>query len=216
MKPKARPTTPRRRPKGTSGTAIVDAILDAAGELFVAGGLEHTTTNRIAERAGVSVGSVYQYFPNKQSIVAGLTSRVNRELLDGITRAVTEPGPFEEKLERALLAYVSESACDLPLRRALVAGVPREWVDANIASSEQEIVERLWPLAREARPDVDEAALRRALVSCVFAVRGAMQGALLYHPESLREPAFLRQLGAMVNAILATIQGDAIWPQHCQ
>jgi AcrR family transcriptional regulator len=52
-----------------------NAILDAAAQVLLAKGYERATTDRIAERAGVSIGSVYEYFPNKESIFAALTLR---------------------------------------------------------------------------------------------------------------------------------------------
>jgi len=53
----------------------VDAILQAAIDLFAGEGHARTTTNRIAERAGVSIGSLYQYFPHKDAILAALFER---------------------------------------------------------------------------------------------------------------------------------------------
>ena len=51
---------------------MVEAILTAAARVFVEDGLDGATTNRIAEVAGVSVGSLYQYFPNKQALASAL------------------------------------------------------------------------------------------------------------------------------------------------
>jgi AcrR family transcriptional regulator len=70
-------TVPRRIPKQRRSRATVDAIVEAAAHLLAARGWEASTTNHIAERAGVSIGSLYKYFPNKSSILAG-TSRATR------------------------------------------------------------------------------------------------------------------------------------------
>ena len=64
---------PRKRPRQQRSQTTVDAVLTAAEMLLQRGG--PFTTNHIAQRAGVSVGSLYQYFPNKQSIVAALQER---------------------------------------------------------------------------------------------------------------------------------------------
>ena len=61
---------PRKISRQARSLATVEVILDAAGLLLVDEGYEQTTTNRIAERAGVSIGSLYQYFPNRESVVA--------------------------------------------------------------------------------------------------------------------------------------------------
>jgi AcrR family transcriptional regulator len=59
----------------------VDAIIEAAGQLLVSKGRAAVTTNAVAERAGVSIGSLYQYFPNKEAIFAALQERHRDEVM---------------------------------------------------------------------------------------------------------------------------------------
>ena len=66
---------PRKRPGQARSRDTVEAILRAAVELFSARGYAGTNTNDLADRAGVSVGSVYQYFPNKDAILTALVER---------------------------------------------------------------------------------------------------------------------------------------------
>lgn len=66
---------PRRRPRQARSQATAAAILDAAARVFAAHGYAAGTTNRIAERAGVSVGSLYEYWPNKDAILTALLER---------------------------------------------------------------------------------------------------------------------------------------------
>jgi len=61
---------PRKKPKQARSKATVDAIVEATGQVFERRGMRKTTTTKIAERAGVSVGSLYQYFPDKQALIA--------------------------------------------------------------------------------------------------------------------------------------------------
>ena len=70
-----RPTSPRKRPQQARSQLTVEAILAAAAQVFEARGYGAGTTNRIAERAGVSIGSLYEYFPNKDAIVVALAER---------------------------------------------------------------------------------------------------------------------------------------------
>jgi len=65
-------TNPRKLPVQSRAKATVDVITEAAARILTREGVDALTTNRIAEVAGVSVGSVYQYFPNKEAIVATL------------------------------------------------------------------------------------------------------------------------------------------------
>ncbi len=66
---------PRKSPQQERSRFTVDAILEAAAYILVRRGYEGLTTNRIAERAGVNVASLYQYFPNKEAVLAELMRR---------------------------------------------------------------------------------------------------------------------------------------------
>src|ERR1700722_2109912 len=66
---------PRKAAKQARAQATVDAILEAGAQIFERLGYAGATTNRIAERAGVSIGSLYQYFPSKDAILVALARR---------------------------------------------------------------------------------------------------------------------------------------------
>ncbi|PMB09477.1 TetR/AcrR family transcriptional regulator [Fischerella thermalis CCMEE 5273] len=65
-------TNPRKLPQQERSKITVDAILTATARILVKDGYAKTNTNRIAELAGVSIGSLYQYFPSKEAIIAAL------------------------------------------------------------------------------------------------------------------------------------------------
>ena len=100
----------RRSPKQLRSRAIVDAIVQAGRELLANEGASSLTTNRIAERAGVSIGSLYRYFPNKDAVLAAIyDADIGREVAD--IRAV---GDWE--IDHA------------PLRAAVIASGPMRGV----------------------------------------------------------------------------------------
>lgn len=66
--------TPRKRPRQQRSRETVEVLLEAAAQVFQAEGLQ-ATTNRIAERSGYSVGTLYQYFPNKRALLHSLAER---------------------------------------------------------------------------------------------------------------------------------------------
>jgi AcrR family transcriptional regulator len=78
---------PRKRPQQRRSQATVDAILDAAAELFSGAGFAPASTNAIAGRAGVSIGSLYQYFPNKLALLEAVRERHVKGLWEEIGRA---------------------------------------------------------------------------------------------------------------------------------
>lgn len=73
--PRANPAKLRKSPAQSRSRATVEAILDAAAHILVTQGFAAASTNRIAEKAGVSIGSLYQYFPNKGALIAALRRR---------------------------------------------------------------------------------------------------------------------------------------------
>jgi AcrR family transcriptional regulator len=75
---------PRKSPVQARSAASVDAILEATIQVLVGVGKERLTTTKVASRAGVSVGTVYQYFPNKSSLLQGALKRHMDEVTDSI------------------------------------------------------------------------------------------------------------------------------------
>ncbi|MFP6622736.1 MAG: TetR/AcrR family transcriptional regulator [Myxococcota bacterium] len=78
--------SPRKRPRQQRSRATVDAIVEAAARVFAEGGYAGGSTNRIAEQAGVAIGSLYEYFPNKAAILVAVAERH----LDRMTADVEE------------------------------------------------------------------------------------------------------------------------------
>ena len=79
-----KPLSPRKYPTQDRSRHTVDAVIQAAGQVLVAEGLQKTTTHVIARRAGVSVGTLYQYFPNKESVFIELQRRFSNSLYENI------------------------------------------------------------------------------------------------------------------------------------
>lgn len=95
----------RREPKQSRALQTVEAVFIAVPRVLAKHGANALTTNRIAETAGVSIGSLYQYFPDKRAIFAGLYDRHTAEVRQLIERTVAEHTalkPFTEALVRGL------------------------------------------------------------------------------------------------------------------
>ena len=75
-------TAPRRAPRQSRALVTRDAILIAAERVLERHGVAHLTTNLVAEVAGVSIGSVYQYYQNKQALIAALADRNTAQVVD--------------------------------------------------------------------------------------------------------------------------------------
>jgi AcrR family transcriptional regulator len=109
--------SPRKAPRQSRSAATVTAILDATARILVERGYAATSTNAVAERAGVSVGSLYQYFPNKDALIAALHARHAEQM-----KAV-----IEGALARAMDVGLDEALADL-----IEAAVEAHRVDAGL------------------------------------------------------------------------------------
>lgn len=84
----AAPLSPRKTPRQSRSRASYEAVLTAAAQILEREGMAGLNTNAVAERAGVSVGTLYQYFPGKEAIAAELVRRIKAQLLDDLTEAL--------------------------------------------------------------------------------------------------------------------------------
>lgn len=99
---------PRKKPRQARATATVEAILEASAHILEREGLGSLNTNHIAERAGVSVGSLYQYFPTKQAILTEIIRRKRTRLVSGITGSLQAANDetFDTGLDRLIAAAI--------------------------------------------------------------------------------------------------------------
>ncbi len=97
---------PRKRPRQARAAATFDAILEAAARILEKDGFDCVNTNAVAELAGVSVGSLYQYFPTKESILAELV-RFNRNILSEKVKTAVAEGTTGRTLEETIDLVIS-------------------------------------------------------------------------------------------------------------
>lgn len=98
----------RKVPRQQRSRAMVDRIVEAAREVLVTDGYDRLTTNRVADRAGVSPGSLYQYFPDKATIVEEVSERYVGRLAEDVVAALVDhvhddPGAMARATAEALL-----------------------------------------------------------------------------------------------------------------
>ncbi|MFD3747727.1 TetR/AcrR family transcriptional regulator [Nocardia sp. NPDC058633] len=113
---------PRKLPRQQRSRITVDTLLEAAAQVFSREGAT-ATTNRIAERAGLSIGTLYQYFPNKQAMLHALAERhlldSGQRLSEVFARLRVEQPPFDESM-RAIMEVVADLHRDRPALNALL------------------------------------------------------------------------------------------------
>jgi AcrR family transcriptional regulator len=174
----------RRTPRQRRAQQTVEAVLDAVVRLLKRGGSAAVTTNRIAEVAGVSIGSVYQYFPDKQGIFLALHQRH----IEQIDRLVQEKlfehaaSPLDVLMRAMIEALVDAHTIDPELFELMSAEVPHR------AGGTKDFASRLhsaFRLAIQAR--AHELKQGRDLDRVVFVVANMVDA--LAHAAALRRPA---------------------------
>jgi AcrR family transcriptional regulator len=196
----AKPATqPRKQPRQGRSKVTVDAILEATERVLAQRGLEATTTTEVAEIAGVSVGTLYQYFPNKQSLVAAvIEARLDRDLTvidEALARA--RPLPLREGLQELArvqaLLYSSEPALYREMVAALGELERTRRVEAIIEHTIASVAELLAARADEHdHPDPQ-------LAAWVMVHNGVqlMRAAVKERPELILGGALFRELERM-------------------
>ena len=161
----------RKQPQQARSTELVAAILQAAIQVLVKEGATRFTTARVAEKAGVSVGSVYQYFPNKAAILFRLqsdewqqTTQMLRDILDK-----TDVAPLE-RLRTLVHAFIHSECEEAQMRVALSDAAPlyRDAPEAHEVRAEGQQIFQAFML--ELLPQVSEAtrALACDLIATTF------------------------------------------------
>lgn len=198
--------TPRKRPVQDRSHVTVDSILQAAAQVLVQYGYERANTTLIANKAGVSVGTLYQYFPNKDAIYSELLRRELTQTKNLMMYAV-ERQPYASLTERfhdSIEAMIKYKAEHPKLHRALKTELGRIDGTRSLQRIKQEalaITEALLVAHSEELPVRDPA---RAAFFVVNMVEGIVGAALLEGRAMMTEPDFAASLSAAVLGVLKT------------
>jgi AcrR family transcriptional regulator len=127
--------TPRKRPQQDRSKVTVEAILQATAHILTEEGYDQASTNRVAEVAGVSIGSLYQYFPNKESLIAALAQQHTEDMVALVESNLQniDDEPIPQVLGRIIAAAIAAHAVNPDLHRVLNEQVPRSDRLRNLA-----------------------------------------------------------------------------------
>jgi AcrR family transcriptional regulator len=202
-------TTPRKRPRQTRSRETVDAIISATTRILMKHGFDGLTTNAVAEQAGVSIGSLYQYFPNKQALVAAL---IERRLDDKNARTHAELArvsrlPLAEAVRAMIRMTIENYAAAPELSRVLLEQVPRVGRMARIAELHQGTLRLVAALLEARKLELAIANPETAAFVLVASIEAIAQRATLFQPARLSDPALVDEATAMVTRYLGVADG---------
>lgn len=197
--------TPRRTPRQRRSQETVEVILQATAQVLAEQGYAKASTNRIAKRAGVSVGSLYQYFPNKDALFQALIARHVHAQNASFSElfSVSLGSPPQELIRQAVRALVASHRVQPELHVLLISQLGGLEQAAELLSLDTRAIQAL-----EAYFHVQASALRPMenprLVAevIVFAVEAVVHRSLMQSPEKLDDPAVERELIRLVSGYL--------------
>lgn len=181
------------------------AVLDASALLLERDGIRGLSTNTVARVAGVSVGSLYQYFPDAKAIVAELARGLEATAL---VLAAEEAVRLRDASARELTARVAALGSSPrfgtgKLRRILLREVPRGWILRESRSTNAVITSAITAFFALRPEEVRPRALERAVFVAQHAIEGLVEAVLLADPEALTSEPVERELFHLAWAYLA-------------
>lgn len=192
--------TPRKQPKQARARATVEALLEAAARVLVEEGHERTTTARIAEVAGVGIGSLYEYFPSKDALIAALVERHEQSMLEQLSRMAEELQglSLEDGVRTYVAAMLAVHARGHALHQILTQQLAHLLGFEEIRKMQvrAEGVVRGYLQAHRARLRCES--LDVAAFILVTAVESVTHAAILDRPEMLRDPSFAEEVSQLV------------------
>lgn len=211
---RAVPMNPRKSASQERSRATVEALLDATARILVREGYERASTNRIAAVAGVSVGSLYQYFPNKESIVAALLARHNRQILDLLRDSMAAVAGLDlERAMRVLIgAMIDAHHVDPDLHRIFDEQIPRMGKLAEIRAIDREIFAVVRAYLAERRGEIEVRDLDTAAFICVTTVETLTHEAVIHEPGAIDPAILIDEVTRLLVGYLRP-HGSALRPQ---
>lgn len=175
--------------------------MEATLQVLIQVGERSLTTTRVAQRAGVSVGTLYQYFPDKSSLVMALKVRYLGLMIHAMREALSHPegGSLEGVLRPALAALLRVKREHLALTKALSASLERDGTQF-VRESLEHFISALVPIIARTLPTLKHA--ERNVTLLVAALEGAISYAAFESPAWLAEEHFLDDLVLLASGFL--------------
>jgi len=198
--------SPRKAPRQSRSQATVTAILDATAHILVERGVAAVSTNAVAERAGVSVGSLYQYFPNKDALIAALHARHGEQMMAVIQRALTKAMDvtLDEALGGLIEATVEAHRVDADLHRMLEHQFGGHDQDALHEEYLDVMEDRIVAMLARHRDEIAVPDLKLASYMLMHSAHGLIHAVVQHRPRGVSLKAATQEIVRMMKSYLTT------------
>jgi AcrR family transcriptional regulator len=198
-------TQPRKNASQERARATVDALVEATARILIKEGFDKASTNRIAEKAGVSIGSLYQYFPGKEALVAAVIDRHNEDVMRLVRGALAEveSQPIEKAVRRLVAVAIEAHRIDPRLHRVLAEQIPRTGRLENVETFNREAHARFLAYLEGHRDELRVTDLKLAAFLCATSIEAISHNAVLHRDEVLSE----RSMEKLVDQTTRLVMG---------
>jgi AcrR family transcriptional regulator len=209
---------PRRRPRQARAQVTVEAILEGAAQVFQRLGYAAGTTDRIAERAGVSIGTLYQYFPNKDSILVALAERhIDKgfaRMRAVLAEVMSRPSDLREALRCFVESMIELHSGEPQLHRVLFEEAPLPAVlRRRLRERELAFADELG-LQLEMMPGVYLPDPPLAAYLVVQTVESLVHSFVMHAPPGVDAEVFCEELVRMLRGYLSGCVEGGSWGAH--
>jgi len=203
-------TNPRKNASQDRSRATVDALIEATARILVREGFDKASTNRVAEQAGVSVGSLYQYFPSKEALVAAVIDRHNQQLMQVVRGALAEVAalPMEQAVRKLVAVAIKAHRIDPKLHRVLAEQIPRTGRLENIAAFNRETYALFRTYLESHADELRAVDLELAAFVCVTSIEALTHTAVLHHPKILSDEGMGTLVDEATRLVVRYLQND--------
>ena len=193
-------TVPRKAATQERSKATVDALLSATARVLVKEGYDRASTNKVAEAAGVSIGSLYQYFPSKEALVAAVGERHVDGMLEILRASAVQAAsmPLEEAARALVGVMIEAHRVDPKLHKVLVEQIPRVGNMEHVNRIDDEAVALVRSYLENRKDEIGVTNLDLAALLAVGAVEAMTHIAVLRRPELLSDPTFVEEVANLV------------------
>ncbi|MES2070040.1 MAG: TetR/AcrR family transcriptional regulator [Pseudomonadota bacterium] len=180
---------PRKHASQERSRATVDTLIEATARILVREGFDKASTNRIAEEAGVSIGSLYQYYPGKEALVAAVIERHDQEIMQVVHEALAEVAsqPIEKAVRRLVVAAIEAHRIDPELHRVIAEQIPRTGSLENIEAFNRQTYALFRAYLEGHRDELRMVDLGLATYVCVTTIEALTHTAVLHRSEMLSD-----------------------------
>jgi AcrR family transcriptional regulator len=200
---------PRKNASQERSRATVDALVEATARILVREGFDKASTNRIAEVAGVSVGSLYQYFPSKEALVAAVIARHNQEIMQTVRGELAEAmsQPVGKAVSKLVAVAVKAHRVNPRLHRVLAEQIPRVGKLENVETFNRENYALFRNYLENHRDELRVDDLELASFICVTSIEALTHNAVLHHSRTLSDDAMEALVDEAARLVVGYLTG---------